>query len=532
MPDDRPGKDRVNDADDVTNERWGRYRSIDENVELPAPLLLSARPRGSLDPGPPGANPLSIDPLPPITRASCTSIEEGPSQEPDRNMSYESSFNVAALPGQRECSKLAMIGMRARKYFANACTKEKSQNIFFEYFLPASQVIAIGHPFLHYQPGAYLSQFSIIGYILIGIIFLVLGLKLKSDEIKDAMRSAHVFVVAIISSLFITGSIVAAITKELPYDPMGAEEKISMFGPYEFRIGLLLYYSVPCTITAGIVLVAQAEGNLPMAGAIATVANVIGCYTTPILLKLFLANLDAKFDIAGVLIKLTCSILLPVIAGKLLQLIPHVPQTVSRFKRWISVVTSTCLAIMLWMKVSKAVQDKAFDGVKWQSLLVLIAFVLVMCLINICVNSAFSVLLCLRNTYIKVMLLMVSQKTLVMAVTLVQVLPETLGEMGLILVPCFVAHPTQILVFSFIAPQLKNHPFDFTCPRWMPTRVIAMCEWLNQNNKGVQDAEKQAEVIANGAANGAVIKDQPDNMTDVVIVNCNGFHNNNNGQNS
>lgn len=445
-------------------------------------------------------------------------------EELERKMSHQSSFNVTSLPGQRECSKLAMIGMRARKYFANCCTKEKAQNLFFEYFLPASQVIAIGHPFLHYQPGAYLSQFSIIGYILIGIIFLVLGLKLKTDEIKDAMRSAHVFIVAIISSLFVTGSIVAAITKQLPFDPIGQEEKVSLFGPYEFRIGLLLYYSVPCTITAGIVLVAQAEGNLPMAGAVATVANVIGCYTTPILLKLFLANVEAQFDIAGVLIKLTCSILLPVIVGKLLQCIPQVPKTVTRFKRWISVVTSTCLAIMLWMKVAKAVEDKAFDGVKWQSLLILIAFVLVMCLINILVNSTFSVLLCLRNTYIKVMLLMVSQKTLVMAVTLVQVLPKTLGEMGLILVPCFVAHPTQILVFSFIAPQLKNHPFDFTCPRWMPSKIIRMCEWLNQGKKVENDVEKAGEVIANGAANGVVITDQPENPSDVVIVNGNGYH--------
>ena len=77
---------------------------------------------------------------------------------------------------------------------------------------------------------------------------------------------------------------------QLPFDPLGQEEKISMLGPYEFRIGLLLYYSVPCTITAGIVLVAQAEGNLPMAGAVATVANIIGCYTTPILLKVFLSG--------------------------------------------------------------------------------------------------------------------------------------------------------------------------------------------------------------------------------------------------
>ena len=82
---------------------------------------------------------------------------------------------------------------------------------------------------------------------------------------------------------------------QLPFDPIGQDEKVSLFGPYEFRIGLLLYYSVPCTITAGIVLVAQAEGNLPMAGAVATVANVIGCYTTPILLKLFLANGQSAF---------------------------------------------------------------------------------------------------------------------------------------------------------------------------------------------------------------------------------------------
>ena len=41
------------------------------------------------------------------------------------------------------------------------------------------------------------------------------GLKLKTEEIKDALRSSHVFVVALISSLFVTGSIVAAITEKV-----------------------------------------------------------------------------------------------------------------------------------------------------------------------------------------------------------------------------------------------------------------------------------------------------------------------------
>lgn len=393
-----------------------------------------------------------------------------------------------------------MFGIRVQKYFANLCNKDSLTNLFFEYFLPASQVVAIGHPFIHAAPGAWLSQFPIIGYILIGVIFLVLGLKLKTDEIKDALRSGHVFFIAIISSLFITGTIVAGLTSQIPFDAIGAADKVSMWGPYEFRIGLLLYYTVPCTITAGIVLVAQAEGNLPMAGAVATVANVIGCYTTPILLKIFLAGVEGEFDIASVLVKLTCSILCPVIAGKLLQFIPGVPKVVKVCKRWISVVTSTCLAIMLWMKVAKAVQDNAFDGVKWQSLLLLIAFVMVMCAINITVNSLFSCLLCMRHPYVRVMLLMVSQKTLVMAVTLVQVLPLSLGEMGLILVPCFVAHPTQILIFSFIAPQLKKRPYDFRCPKFMPRKVIDLCEWLNQNNVQTPDLENSNTVIANVAA--------------------------------
>lgn len=407
--------------------------------------------------------------------------------------------------------KRRMVGNRVEKWFKGCCNKDSLANLFFDYFLPASQLIAIGQPFIHPKPGAYLSQFSIIGYILIAIIFLVLGLKLKTDDIKEAVKSSHVFIIAIISGLFISGSIVAGITSGIPFDPYGGNgtkvEKISMYGPFEFKIGCLLYYSVPCSITAGIVLVAQADGNLPMAGAIATVANVIGCYTTPIMLKLYTASMpvgDLQFDVKPILVKLTISILCPVILGKILQCIPGVPKTVQRFKRWISIVTSLCLAIMLWMKVAKACDEDAFDGVKWQSLLFLIGFVLMMCVINISVNIFFSILLCMKHPFIRVMVLMVSQKTLVMAVTLVQVLPEAIGSVGLILVPCFVAHPTQIMVFSIIAAQMKKYDFDFDCPKGMPAKLVNLCDWMNGNKR-----DKSGDVVLSNpthdAANGDVI---------------------------
>ena len=59
----------------------------------------------------------------------------------------------------------------------------------------------------------------------------------------------------------------------------------------------------------------------------------------------------------------------------------------------------------------------------------------------------------------------------------------------------------------------------------MPSQIIRMCEFLNQNKRFDNDVEKGAGVIANGAANDAVIKDQPGITTDVVIVNGNGYHN-------
>ena len=59
----------------------------------------------------------------------------------------------------------------------------------------------------------------------------------------------------------------------------------------------------------------------------------------------------------------------------------------------------------------------------------------------------------------------------------------------------------------------------------MPSKVIRLCELLNRNKVQEKDEEKGGQVIANNAANGAVIKDQPTDSPEVVIANGNGYHN-------
>ena len=42
------------------------------------------------------------------------------------------------------------------------------------------------------------------------------------------------------------------------------------------------------------------------------------------------------------------------------------------------------------------------------------------------------------------MVLLISQKTLVLTAAIATSLPESMGDSGLILVPCFIAHPLQV----------------------------------------------------------------------------------------
>lgn len=140
--------------------------------------------------------------------------------------------------------------------------------------LPIGLVLVIILGSLWPKPGVYLGKAKM-QYVCVVIIFFCSGLKLKTDDIKEALKSVKAVVWGFFSILFLTVVIGIEMTKAISGqfdDPVPAmdfanETRITCgsagnetfqnkpFGPQDFNVGAQVFFAMPCTISSGIVLV-------------------------------------------------------------------------------------------------------------------------------------------------------------------------------------------------------------------------------------------------------------------------------------
>jgi predicted Na+-dependent transporter len=116
--------------------------------------------------------------------------------------------------------------------------------------------------------------------------------------------------------------------------------------------------------------------------------------------------------------------------------------------QWISVHS---LAMIPFMKVSKAKKDGSFDGVSAESLLLIVAWGGAIHLLFMIVNMAAATAFQFPLEQKKSVVIQCSQKTLPVSLTIVAFLPESAGDAGLLAIPCIIAQFTQMMIDSFIA---------------------------------------------------------------------------------
>lgn len=153
------------------------------------------------------------------------------------------------------------------------------KTVVFKNFLSISLVFFVALGILVPEPGVFFSELPT-HYVCVVGLFLHSGLKLKTGEVKDALKSFKALIWAIICILLITPVIGGQLTGLLPYtvtkdhitenglDVNGNNstngssssteehaEGSSILGPALFQIGMQIYFIVPCTISAGVILV-------------------------------------------------------------------------------------------------------------------------------------------------------------------------------------------------------------------------------------------------------------------------------------
>ena len=133
--------------------------------------------------------------------------------------------------------------------------------------------------------------------------------------------------------------------------------------PDEFRIGAALFCVVPTTLTMGVTLVTQANGNSALALLLTAGTNILGVGTTPFLFQAVLQSaglgVNAKLNPVHLLVKLAVVVLTPCVIGKVLRdLVPPIQRAVDANRVSVGIAVNAFLICIVWMSVS-AVSDAA-----------------------------------------------------------------------------------------------------------------------------------------------------------------------------
>jgi solute carrier family 10 (sodium/bile acid cotransporter), member 7 len=306
-------------------------------------------------------------------------------------------------------------------------------------FLPiglvAAAIVGLAVP----APGLYMDRLPT-QYVAVSIIFVCSGLMLRVEEIYAAFSAWPATLWGGLSILCITPFLGAAIASRLPLDP-------------SFQLGLVLFCCMPTTLSSGIALTAQARGNVALALLLTVSTNLIGTVTVPFVLTQLLGMMgQVKLSARSLLVDLCWSILLPLVAGKLLG--HFVSDWVKRNRGLLGLVSNLALISIPWMKFSQSSERLA--QIATLSLIAVVVAGLLIHVLFLLFNLGAARLLRFASGERKAVVLLASQKTLPVALTVLAFLPVPAQTKGLIAIPCITTHLGQIFFDAVVATRWGN----------------------------------------------------------------------------
>ncbi|CAL1131333.1 unnamed protein product [Cladocopium goreaui] len=219
--------------------------------------------------------------------------------------------------------------------------------------------------------------------------------------------------------------------------------------------GLAVFCVVPTTLSSGVTMVTQAKGNVSLAVLLTTVTNLLGVGTMPwSVSKIFETTVPIKPS--EMLFELIWLTLVPLIVGMLLrEVIPAAKSFAKTNKKVLGLCQNSCILLVVLLMTSSA-QPKIMSTDSadlWMALAIAAAIHLVYRVVGY-VSATAAVLE--PREWVTVVL-MSSQKSLPVCVSVMSALPADLRRnSGLMIVPCIMAHASQLIIDSILAVRLAK----------------------------------------------------------------------------
>ncbi|WCJ41812.1 Sodium Bile acid symporter family [Euphorbia peplus] len=313
-------------------------------------------------------------------------------------------------------------------------------------FLPLALISGVALGMINPTLGCNAQKYSLSKFSTCGIFF-ISGLKLQGKEIEEVAEAWPVAIFGLASLLLLTPLFSILILQV-------------RLVPQEFVTGLAVFCCMPTTLSSGVALTQLAGGNPALALALTVASNLLGVLTVPFWISILLANgSGVSVPTAKLFRSLILTLLVPLLLGKVVRNSSEgLSMYIDKNSRILSLASTVLLSLTPWMQVSRSrdillmVHPHVFIGTLGMGLLLHLALLgfntIALKTLSVGFGGRGSVLINKKNA--RTLIIICSQKALLIVVAVVEQLNGALGQPGLLVLPCVAAHINQIVVDSFL----------------------------------------------------------------------------------
>jgi sodium/bile acid cotransporter 7 len=271
----------------------------------------------------------------------------------------------------------------------------------------------------------------------IAFVFFFYGVKLDPEQLRAGLSNWRLHLLIQFSTFLIFPLLVLLLLQVTPWiDP-------------DFRLGISYLSALPSTVSASVVMVSIARGNLPAAIFNASISSLLGVILTPAWMGLLDGGAAGDIDFWSTLGELTLKVILPVTVGILSHgwLFPRLKTILPKLKY----VDQTVITIIVFTSFSESFEQRIFSAYQMSTLFTVGAtmlgiFILIWGILELISRSlGFSLEDRITTLFCG------SKKSLVHAVVIGKVIFPDAALLGLVLLPVMLYHIQQLILGSILA---------------------------------------------------------------------------------
>ncbi len=196
-------------------------------------------------------------------------------------------------------------------------------------FLPVGMIVAVLAACFIPEWGTALKKMGLSSYLIVAI-FLICGLQTDTKNVKFERKLLLIMILGGILSLVISPLLALLLTKLLSIEALPA-------------VGLIVIAAVPPTLSSGIVMTENADGNVFLAMTLTIVYSLAGVLTLPIMLSWCLEhNGDINTNPLRMFTDLVLLVVLPFIVGCVMRKLGK-----KELPSWCGYVPSLCVILLV-----------------------------------------------------------------------------------------------------------------------------------------------------------------------------------------